>query len=39
MDGSAFVSIGNQNPTLTMLALVGHGCDYLAKEARTGGLG
>jgi choline dehydrogenase-like flavoprotein len=38
MDGSAFVSIGCQNPTLTMMALVCHGCDYLAKQARTGGL-
>ncbi|HXJ93403.1 MAG TPA: GMC family oxidoreductase [Terriglobia bacterium] len=38
MDGSAFVSSGCQNPTLTMMALVCHGCDYLAKQARTGGL-
>ena len=38
MDGSAFVSVGCQNPTLTMMALVCHGCNYLAKQARTGGL-
>jgi len=36
MDGSAFVSVGNQNPTLTMIALACHACDYLATQARKG---
>lgn len=38
MDGSCFVSIGCQNPTLTMMAIVCHSCDYLAKQARKGEL-
>jgi choline dehydrogenase-like flavoprotein len=36
MDGSSFVSSGCQNPTLTMMALVCHSCDYLLKQARKG---
>ncbi len=32
MDGSSFVSSGCQNPTLTMMALVCHSCDYLVKS-------
>ena len=36
MDGSCFVSIGCQNPTLTMMAIVGHSCDYLVRQARKG---
>ncbi len=32
MDGAAFVSIGCQNPTLTMLALTARACDYLVDE-------
>lgn len=38
MDGAAFVSIGCQNPTLTMLALTARACDYLADEAKQGNL-
>src|SRR5205809_4065556 len=32
MDGSSFVSSGCQNPTLTMMAIACHGCDYLVKS-------
>jgi choline dehydrogenase-like flavoprotein len=38
LDGSGFLSIGCQNPTLTMMALCARACDYLAQQARTGGL-
>jgi choline dehydrogenase-like flavoprotein len=38
MDGSCFVSSGCQNPTLTMMALVCHSCDYLVRQARKGEL-
>lgn len=38
MDGSAFVSIGCQNPTLTMLALTSRACDYLVDEAKKGNI-
>lgn len=38
MDGSAFVSIACQNPTLTMLALTARACDYLVDEAKKGNL-
>lgn len=38
LDGSGFVSVGNQNPTLTMMALVCRGCDYLVKQAGKGEL-
>jgi choline dehydrogenase-like flavoprotein len=31
-DGSAFVSSGNQNPTLTMMAITVRACDYIVKE-------
>lgn len=37
-DGSAFVSIANQNPTLTMMALTGRACDYLVEEDKRGNL-
>jgi choline dehydrogenase-like flavoprotein len=37
-DGSAFVSIANQNPTLTMMALTARACDYLVEEHRRGNL-
>ncbi|MGH9470015.1 MAG: GMC oxidoreductase [Terriglobia bacterium] len=36
MDGSSFVSSGCQNPTLTMMAILCHGCDYLISQARKG---
>ena len=39
MDGSGFVSIGCQNPTLTMMAITCHSCDYLLRQARRGELG
>ena len=32
MDGSSFVSSGCQNPTLTMMAIVCHSCDYLVRS-------
>ncbi len=38
MDGSGFVSIGNQNPTLTMMALTIRSCEYLTAEAKRGNL-
>jgi choline dehydrogenase-like flavoprotein len=34
MDGSSFVSSGNQNPTLTMMALVCHSCAYLLEQLK-----
>lgn len=37
-DGSAFVSMANQNPTLTMMALTARACDYLVEEKRSGAL-
>lgn len=39
MDGGAFVSIGCQNPTLTMMALTVRACDYLVDEMKRGNLG
>lgn len=36
MDGSCFVSIGCQNPTLTMMALVCHSCAHLVDQLKTG---
>ena len=38
MDGSGFVSIGCQNPTLTMMALTARSCDYLVEEHARGNL-
>lgn len=38
MDGSCFVSIGCQNPTLTMMALTARSCDYLVEEHKRGNL-
>jgi choline dehydrogenase-like flavoprotein len=35
-DGSSFVSQGFQNPTLTMMALTGRACDFLARELHKG---
>lgn len=37
-DGSAFVSIANQNPTLTMMSLTSRACEYLVEEHRRGNL-
>jgi choline dehydrogenase-like flavoprotein len=37
-DGSCFVSIGCQNPTLTMMALTVRACDYIASEYKRGHL-
>ncbi|HKP85646.1 MAG TPA: GMC family oxidoreductase [Blastocatellia bacterium] len=34
IDGGAFVTCANQNPTLTMLALTMRACDYLTDEYR-----
>ena len=38
MDGSCFVSIACQNPTLTMMALTVRACDYLIDEHKRGNL-
>jgi len=38
MDGSAWVSSGCQNPTLTMMAIVCHSCAYLIEGFRRGEL-
>jgi choline dehydrogenase-like flavoprotein len=35
-DGAAFPSVGFQNPTLTMMALTGRACDYIAGEFSCG---
>jgi choline dehydrogenase-like flavoprotein len=35
-DGACYVSIGCQNPTLTMMALTVRACDYLVEELRGG---
>ncbi len=37
-DGSCFVSMGYQNPTLTMMAITVRACDYIAEEFRKGNL-
>jgi choline dehydrogenase-like flavoprotein len=37
-DGSSFVSSGNQNVTLTILALCDRACQYLVEEFRKGNL-
>jgi choline dehydrogenase-like flavoprotein len=37
-DGACFVSIGCQNPTLTMMALTARACDHIAEEYRKGNL-
>jgi choline dehydrogenase-like flavoprotein len=31
-DGASWVSSGNQNPTLTMMAITVRACDYITKE-------
>jgi glucoside 3-dehydrogenase (cytochrome c) catalytic subunit len=38
IDGAAFVSQANQNPTLTLLALTMRACEYLADERKRGNL-
>jgi choline dehydrogenase-like flavoprotein len=38
MDGSAFVSIACQNPTLTMMALTVRACEYMVDEHKRGNL-
>lgn len=35
-DGSCFVSSGNQNPTLTLMAITARACDYIIKEFKKG---
>ncbi|HKA19328.1 MAG TPA: GMC family oxidoreductase [Blastocatellia bacterium] len=35
-DGACFVSIGCQNPTLTMMAITARACDYIVEEYRKG---
>jgi choline dehydrogenase-like flavoprotein len=37
-DGACYVSSGNQNPTLTMMAITARACDYIAEEVRAGRL-
>jgi choline dehydrogenase-like flavoprotein len=38
VDGSAFVTGGSQNPTLTICALAMRSADYLAEQMRTGAI-
>ena len=38
IDGAAFVTCANQNPTLTILALTMRACEYMADEHRRGNL-
>lgn len=38
MDGSCFVSIACQNPTLTMMALTVRACEYMVDEHKRGNL-
>ncbi|MDH4063555.1 MAG: GMC oxidoreductase, partial [Acidobacteriota bacterium] len=38
VDGSAFASCSEKNPTLTILALSWRATDYLAREMRAGNL-
>ncbi|HXU09253.1 MAG TPA: GMC oxidoreductase, partial [Blastocatellia bacterium] len=37
-DGACFVSIGCQNPTLTMMALTVRACEYIADQYKKGNL-
>lgn len=37
-DGACYVSIANQNPTLTMMAITARACEYIAEQFRTGSL-
>jgi choline dehydrogenase-like flavoprotein len=37
-DGACYVSIGCQNPTLTMMAITVRACDYLVEEFKAGRL-
>jgi len=37
-DGACYVSSGNQNPTLTMMAITARACDYIADQYRAGRL-
>jgi choline dehydrogenase-like flavoprotein len=37
-DGACYVSSGNQNPTLTMMAITSRACDYIADEYKRGNL-
>ena len=37
-DGACFVSIGCQNPTLTMMAITIRACDYIVDEMKRGNL-
>ncbi len=37
-DGSCFVSLGCQNPTLTMMAITVRACDYIVDEYKKGNL-
>ena len=38
VDGSSFVSSGNQNVTLTIMALCDRACQYLVEELKRGNL-
>ena len=38
MDASCFVSIGCQNPTLTIMAIAVRSTDYLMQEMKSGGI-
>ncbi|MEZ5365047.1 MAG: GMC family oxidoreductase [Bryobacterales bacterium] len=36
VDGSAFVTAGSQNPTITIMALTLRACERMAEEAKKG---
>ncbi|MBA3439800.1 MAG: GMC family oxidoreductase [Pyrinomonadaceae bacterium] len=37
-DGAAFVSVANQNPTITIMALTMRACEYIEAERKSGNL-
>jgi choline dehydrogenase-like flavoprotein len=37
-DGACYVSIGYQNPTLTMMAITARACDHIIAERKRGNL-
>jgi choline dehydrogenase-like flavoprotein len=37
-DGACFVTVGCQNPTLTMMAITARACDYIVDQHKKGNL-